>query len=220
MNILNVNLARSVWLVRTSFLNPDGRSVVPLLGAIMDRYSFVNATPFDQVLKKNSGESLKYEYGTFINSQQIPLEISLTIHNDGLVVDTTSSTENADMFLEDILTWLHEEHGLVHPDELPFKKLHISEVYFHLNKPTTFLDEKLNEFIKKASNSIKNEKLGKFEFTGFAISTDPDNSQNVLSVRVEREVNTSFAENRFFSSAQLTSKQHLALLELLEEGNN
>lgn len=59
-------------------------------------------------------------------------------------------------------------------------------------------------------------KVGKFDFQGISLGTNPELSEKPLLIRFEREVNTVFSENRYFSSAPLETKDHLSLLESLE----
>lgn len=215
MNVLATNMARSIWLVRTIYLNPKGMAIVPVLSAIFERYSFAKATPLEKVLGPDN-ESLKFEKGTFLNKDDLPIEISLSVHDDGLVADTTSSTEDSDLFLEDILSWLSDEFKYASHTELSIKKIYLSEIYFSLNKVPNLFSRLSESFAKKASSHIENENLGEFGFLGISLGTDPSKSKNSLTVRVEREVNAPFSENRFFSSAPIQTSEHIKLLEGLE----
>lgn len=215
MKVLSVSIARSISLIPTTHFNPKGRNIIPMLDAIKERYSFPTVTPLEKVFGPEQ-ESMKFDHGSFMGKDTIPIDVSFAIHNDGLVADTNSSTEDSDLFLEDLLAWLSNEYDLVSQNELPIKKLYLSELYFTLDKIPQFLSDQVDAFAQKASDVIKNKKVGKFDFQGISLGTNPELSEKPLIIRLEREVNTVFSENRYFSSAPLETKDHLSLLENLE----
>jgi len=215
MKVLSVSVARSISLIPTAHFNPKGRNIIPILDAIKERYFFPIVTPLEKVLGPEK-ESVKFEHGSFMGKDTIPIDVSFAIHNDGIVADTQSSTEDSDLFLEDLLTWLSKEYDLVSQNEIPIKKLYLSELYFTLDKTPQFFSDKIDSFAQKASDNIKNKKVGKFNFQGISLGIDPELSERPLTIRVEREVKTAFSENRYFSSGPLETKDHLSLLESLE----
>jgi len=110
------------------------------------------------------------------------------------------------------LSWLSEEHGFAPYTELPIERIYLSEIYFSLDKVPNIFSRVIGSFTKEATSHIDEDKLGELGFTGFSLGTDPSNSKNALTVRVERETNTTFSENRFFSSAPFKTSEHIDLL--------
>ena len=215
MKLLSIHIARSIWLLPINYLNPSGRQIVPAVKEIIDRYSFLETTPLTEVFGSEK-KSLELKIGTFIKKDGVPIEVSLAIHNDGLVADTRSSTEDSDLFLEDVLTFLSDNFDMAPYSELPINKMYLSEIYFTLNQTPEFFSKLTNSFIKKSSNYINHDKVGNFEFMGIHLATDPELSRNPLFIRVEREVNVPFDENRFFSIGPIKTSEHIELLEGLE----
>ena len=142
--------------------------------------------------------------------------VSAAIHNDGIVVDTRSSTQDADLFLEDALTHAHKEFGLANYAELPIKKLYVSEVYIKLDAPFEF-DKKWTLFAEALSSAVSGKKFGPLKPTALNFGSDPNHSERVATFRFEREINAPFEENRFYSLATTQTVTHLHLLEMLEK---
>ena len=217
MKLLSIHAARSIWLLPVNYLNPSGRQIIPAIEEIKDRYSFLKTTPLAEVFRSEN-KGLELKYGAFRRQDDVSIEVSLAIHNDGLVAETMSSTEDSDLFLKDVLTFLSEKYETVPYSELPINKRYVSEIYFTLNKTPEFFSKLTNSFIKKSSSLINRNKVGSFEIMGIHLATDPDLSRNPLFIRVEREINVPFNENRFFSTAPISTSEHIELLEGLETG--
>ena len=199
----------------TDYLNPNGSSVIPAIQGVIDRYSFLVHPSLTEVFESEN-KSLELKAGTFITQDKMPLHVSLSVHSDGIVADTQSSTEDSDLFLEDVLTFLSDSFDLVPCSELPINRVYLSEIYFTLNKTPDFFSSLTDSFIEKSSSYINTDKVGKFQFMGFHLATDPGKSKNPSFIRVERVVDVPFNENRFFSSGQIKTNEHIELLEGLE----
>src|SRR5262245_4929253 len=119
MKIIAVRSARAIWLIPTYFLNPRGMFVRPLLVAMKERYAFLK-TPLDNPFPPPN-EGYKFEHGMFRKGENSILLTSMTVHADGVVVESRSSTEDSDAFLEDVVTWASKEYGLPSLNELPIK---------------------------------------------------------------------------------------------------
>lgn len=215
MKILSVAIARAIWLIPTKFLNPGGRSLKPAHNALIERYGFVYSTPLEKLVGPQP-ESAKFQGGSFVGKKQIPVAIDLELHNDGLVANSQSSTTDSDLFLDDLLGWLHKDYGLNSHLELPIKKIYLSELYVSFDKLPTLLTRETLAFIHEASSLIESEKAGPLGFMGLILATDPEKRERSITLRIEREINTPHKENRIFSSGPLQTDQHLRLLEKLE----
>jgi hypothetical protein len=212
VKLLAVRLARSIWLIPQYFLNPKGLFLLPASFALKEKYQFLKG-PIDNGTI-NSNEP-KYEQGAFNAAGGVIQILTMTLHADGIVVDTRSSTEDADALLEDLGTWIAKEYGLPLFGDLPIKRAYVSEVNFMLDKPATFFNPKLNSFFSDVSSAISGEK-DRTGFLSWQYSTDPTFSPQQKIFRVDREINTSFEDSRFYSFAPLQTKEHLRLLEKME----
>lgn len=215
MKLLAIRLARSIWLFPQYFLNPKGAYIYPAVEALKSRYSFLKSPADFPTAAPN--EPVKFENGAFSGKNGTVLIASVTLHNDGIVVDTRSSTDDCDEFLEDALNWMSSEYGLAAYADIPMKKMYISELNVIFDKQPKIVNPKLVPFIKELSSLIGSEQIGDAHFMSLCLSTDQTLSANAPQFRFEREINTPFGENRYYSFSPTTTDVHLDLLAKLEE---
>lgn len=203
--------AKSIWLLPVLHLNPQGVSVAPIFDGLRKNYSF-HSTPLENgsTLEK---DGLQFERGTFVNQTGIAINVSLTLHRDGMVVQTASSTEDGDLFLEDALNWVSENYGFAVPSLLPFRKIYSSEIFFGLQKTPPLLQNTYQSFLAEVSTLVGDPQSGGFDFYGLHLSTDPAKFEKTKTFKIERELNSPFDANRYYSFASTETKKHLALLE-------
>lgn len=213
MKLLAVRLARSIWLVPTYFLNPKGIFMRPLIEAMKVRYNFLK-TPLDYPVPPTPGDGYKFENGGFDTKNGTILIVSMIMHDDGIVVDARSSTDDGDAFLDDLLSWGNKEYGLPSSAELPIKRIYTSELNVVFSKTPVMFNSKLDPFLNEVASVIGNQRT---DFLGFQISTDPALTDKPPVFRFEREINTAFKENRYYSFSPTTTAVHIKLLERLEE---
>lgn len=216
MKLLAVRLARSICLVPTYFLNPRGVFMRPAIEAMKVRYSFLT-TPLDGPIHPPANEGYKFELGAFEGKNGTVQITSMTTHGDGIVVDTRSSTDDADMFLEDIFAWANKEFGMPSLAELPVKRIYVSELNVAFSRAPIMLNPQLSSFVDDITSAFGDESKGKAEAGGFWIATDPTLSNKSPTFRIDREINTSFEENRFYSFAPTKTDVHLKLLRKFEK---
>jgi hypothetical protein len=216
MNLRSVKLARSIWLVNYFDLNPHGISLFPHLSKIGQKYMFqvVPTKPDELDLTKG----VLFRAGTFQNENR-SIAFDLTVYNDGLVVDTRSSTNDSDLIIDEYLTWLSTEMGLAPYKGILKSKLYLSELWVQTDKALNSLNPKLDSFAKRLTTSIvgRSHQPLAFEASGIIFWTDPTVMVNPPGpFRFEREENAPFGEHRYYSSAPLQTDVHLKLLEELE----
>jgi hypothetical protein len=211
MRLLSVRVARSIWLIPISHLNPRGRNILPALSSVLERYSFAKPPTPESV----TGTPLKvvFELGAFTNPDGIPIAVNLTLHDDGLVAETRSSTDDADLFLEDLLSWAAEKYQLLKYTELEVKKIYSSEVLVKFQKPVDVFNEKFSGFADAIKLGPNQEPI---ELAALIFGSDPARGRQML-LRIEREIDTPFGENRYYSYAPIKTSEHLKLLELFEQ---
>jgi hypothetical protein len=214
MKLLGVRLARSIWLAPQQFFNPRGQFLRHASIAAKARYQFLKS-PYDNGTA-GTGEA-KYEGGGFKNKLGVEIAItSLTLHNDGVVVDTQANTDDSDAFLEDVFGWLHQEFELPAISNMPVKRLYASELNVLFDKPPVFLNPKLKGFVDKISAAAGDKKVGDFSFLGFQLGTDPERSPRPAQFRFEREASVPIDSGRYYSFAPTKTDPHVKLLEELE----
>jgi hypothetical protein len=197
MELINVVVARSVWLFRLEELNSPGVRFDPTVArALETRYDF---QPHKQ------GE-LQFAKGRFtVNG--VDLDVKLQIYDDGMVAETYASTAQSDAFLHDMLTWAADQFKLNYHPGLVKNRIYYSEVVVHAEVALNEHCEKLARFARRLSAASV---FGKPQIvTGVIFNSE----ERILpSFSLERRENVPFAENRYYSRAALQTEPHLDLL--------
>ena len=216
MQLLGVRVARAIWLFPPYFLNPRGAFLRPVVEAVKAKYSFLKS-PLDAPIPPPTNAGYRYENGAFEGKNGVVEIISMVRHDDGIVIDTRSSTDDADSFLEDLISWASKEYGLPSISELPIRRIYASELNVLFARTPMFFNPKLAPFLEQVSSSIGEDSKIKAGFLGLSLGTDERTASGVRSFKLEREANTLIEENRYWSFSPTTTEVHLDLLGKLEE---
>lgn len=214
MNLCSIKLARSIWLLPVNDLNPRGRYFYNVIAAMLDRYSFAKVPTIEEAV--TDPNRLEFVQGLFQNSNGERISVNLTVHSDGLVADTGSSTLDCDDFLLDLLNWLHDEFGYEDHSAFAIKKMYISELYFNMNGYQRMINPALEPFLQSLPPNVVGHGEPEFEVSGVAIGVDPESSFKPAAFRIERAENVPFSENRYYSVGPFQTETHLNLLQELE----
>ena len=218
MKLLSVKLARSIWLVNIVDLNPRGLSLFGLITPIVNKYKFqIYPTKPEELIGKDVIE-IKFNGGSFQKDTQHNIAVDLTIFNDGLVVDTRSSTKDSDAFLNDFLNYVSKEFSLTPYLEVLRSKIYVSEVWVQTDKLLNSLNSKLDSFAKRITSLTEGHSHHPiaYETSGIIFWTDPVVTNPPTPFRFERVIDRPFAENRYYSAAPLQTDVHLEMLDELE----
>lgn len=213
MTILNVRLARAIWLVDSRDLNPHGIDMLPILEAVKGRYSFkVSPTKMEDA-NENDPKGIVFMNGSFLTGSGRHTIVKATIYGDGIVVDSALSTDFCEAFLSDVLGFLASQFGLTYRPDMVHTRLYVSELIVHTDKNLDGLFGRLAAFTEKLRlNTGRN-----FQPAGFGFSIDPGKTTARPSAfRFEREVGKPFSHNRYYSSAPTRTSQHEELLREIE----
>ncbi len=188
----------------------------PAIEAMKLRYNFLKS-PLDGPIPPPGNDSIKFENGAFEGKNGVVQITSITIHGDGVVIDTRSSTDDADSFMEDVVIWASTEYGLPSISELPVNRIYVSELNVIFKRAPAIFNTKLAPFLEEVSSAIGDEKKGNAEFLSFQLGTDQTRSNKPAIFRIDREQNVPIEENRYYSFAPTKTDVHLKLLETLEK---
>jgi hypothetical protein len=216
MRLLNVSLARSIWLFPTGDLNPRGKHLhQAIIDGLVTKYRF---TRFPQEPRSITDTSeIKLENGVFQPNQRDPLTlVELKLYADGIIADTHSSTDDSDSFLSKAIQWAIEQFELVPLQTLPVRKIYLSELYVHTDASLNHLNSRFDAFLRRLSSEIVGFEPQPFETAGISFSSDQGNLTKPTPFRFERTLNIPFSQNRYYSSAPLQTEKHLHLLDDLE----
>jgi len=213
MKLLSINLARSIWLAPILDFNPKGirldRILFPFL---IDTYKFRQYPSLKEIEDLSKG--IVFSDGEFaINSDHL-IVVNLTIYNDGMVVDTRSSTEHSEAFLNDAFSQFSEISKVPPYQSIIRERLYVSEVYVSSDKSLELINPKLKQISKYLSQNVEKDKT--FQVGGISFWPDQTSKTNPRPFLFERVLNTPFSENRYFSAAALPTEKHLELLDKLE----
>jgi len=216
MKLLSVQRARSIWFINLVDLNPHGRNVFSLIAPVIEKYRFVQFPTKPEELDLSKG--INFVGGSFQKDPKNDIAIDLTIYNDGFLADTRSSTEDSDSFLDDFLSWIAGEFGLVPYKEILRSKAYFSELWVKTNKSLNALNPELENFGKRLSSLIVGHDHHPILFETYGISfwTNPTITFPPGPFKFERAENIPFGENRYYSAAPLQTNIHLEMLTELE----
>jgi hypothetical protein len=208
VEIAKVITARAVRLFDIEELNPQGRNLLPIVFPIRDRYRFVRGPLKAEDVDITKG--LKFWDGSFRVGDK-DVSVNLEIYGDGVVASTQSSTSDSDALIDDLLIWIAEKFGIRNEVYiLKPKKTYRSEL-------VVFAPEVDLHRICGELNTLCSEVPGAndetIELLGFSLGAS--SPQNQPRFAFERRANTPFDQHKYYTSAQMPTEQHLAVLETL-----
>lgn len=215
MKLVSIQSARTVWLVPLNQINPRGRNILPLVIALIERYKFEkrpDAKSLTEVPTK-----IHFEVGSFVGADGYPIYVSLSVHDDGLVVETRSSTLDAERFLQDMFLWLAQDYQLPAASELSIRRRYMSEVIVQLDRPINVFNEKFAGFALSLESGLGENQSKPMSLVNLSFATDPGETNQQQTLRIERAGGTPFYENKFYSAAPIHTHEHLRLLERFEK---
>jgi len=215
MKLIHVPMARAAWLFDISLLNPKGLSIQEAFDKLKEKYRFSKAPKHP--LDLNEAKALAFEVGTFVNSKNVPVSVTLGIYNDGLTAQTQSSTDDAKEFLQEVAVWI-EQFGLAVPHDP--QKAYLSQLIVEWHTPLTRLNPKLTAFLQAIEAKVKTADNKPRQFDVCALNCwteDVNQGMAPAAFRFERKLGVPFSTNQYFSQAPLETQQHIALLNELEQ---
>lgn len=220
MKIGAILLARVAAILQFEDLDPRNRIGRKVLATeLAKQYNF---TVFPDKL-----EDLDIEKGIIFRVgrlDSINIEL-LTVLRMAIVVETRSSTDDAERVLEHVLSWIGEQTKATAPVS---GRLFTSQVVFALDRS---LDD-LNPRLRELKESVREKVAAQFGATRpvppyetTAVEFDADSTQARLQpgkVLIQRRADVPFTDNRYWSEAPLRTQEHIAMLgqfELLLESS-
>jgi len=219
MKFRQVQLARSIRQVATI---GTGAPRADLVQRLKQTYRFMKAPEqfqemFPTPLQVQAGQGLTFQEGRFVvGNREIGINL-FQISAGVLFADTRSSTDDADLFLEDYVTAANKMlPGAVTSNGPSY---YVSQVEFEMERIPAVAPE-----YASAAGEIDRLLSGyglqvpKYQFLGLHLSLDPLGVGviNPAPFTLERRMGFAFKSNIYFSQAPLRTKEHLALLEKLD----
>jgi hypothetical protein len=217
MKLLFVGLAKVLWLFDLNSSNPKGISLSLIFEKLTARYGFGKFPQHPADL--NEQKAWAFQFGTFVNSKNDPINVAFSIYNNGFMAETMSTTVDAAEFLRDVAAWLSNEFGMVIPPEDKVQKICISQLEVEFPGSLMTLNPKLEKFASELSARIKfvDNKPRTFDFSSLNFWTEDTSDLMAPGLfRFERRWGKPFSSNQYFSQAALETHDHIKLLEELE----
>lgn len=211
MRLVSVQRARALWLFPLADINPTGKYILPVLAAIVKRYSFANVPNLAEALQKQEGAIFGQGCFTF-ESEQVGVELAL--YNDGIIGDTTSSTDASDAFLEDLLEWVVTEHGLNRPSLV--RRAYASEIYVECDHTLASLTPGLDAFGIRLNQVLNQYRNAAYTLTGIAFTAQQTSAIQNPPFRFEKAEGLPAPHNRYYGAAPVKTHEHVELLRDLE----
>jgi hypothetical protein len=214
IEILAVKTARVILHFPTDELNPKGLAILPdITNALVERYGFMvyPQKPDDYDAQKG----VSFEIGKW-NDIAIG---RLAVFDTGLLVDTGSSTDDSEAILKDALTWASETFGLEFRSDWFNRKVYLSELIIKRERPLTGANPALEALAAKMSKRVGEimDLTLPYEVVAVSFGFDPFLSKNTMAgFRIERLGDVRFSENRYYTSANLPTQEHIEFLNEFE----
>lgn len=214
MNLLSVNLARSIWLGPISDFNPRGTSFYEILFPLLVKtYKFKKFPSLSEIADLSKG--VVFEGGQFVVDEDRPIIVSLIFYNDGILADTASSTTHSDAFLMDASERISQVIKIPNYETIIRKRLYLSQVYVNTKKSLELINPQMKLISQYLSNTVEDGNKS-FQMGGIHFMPDQVSKVDPAPFRFERATGVSFDENRYYSVAPLPTDKHLELLSMLE----
>jgi hypothetical protein len=207
-----------MWSGYMSDLNPKGISFYPMIVTfLVEAYKFVKfPDPKKIPIPAPAGEGYRFEHGQFTTKDGRTIAVSVNLYSDGIWGDTSSSTDDSEDFLSDLLTRYTEIFQSPDYNEVIKKKAYVSQIFVSTARSLLAINPKLQDIAALLTTEVAQPRAI-FEFGGVSFWPDQVNTMNPFAFTFERPIGVPFSENRYYSQAPLPTDKHLELLNMLED---
>ncbi len=199
-------------------VRPDsGIDTAEFVRAAGDRYSFV--TRPNLVDLKGDFSTLEFKTGAISKGSKKISIATLSVLLNGIVIDATT-TEDAELFYEDILDWASGAFGLRRPRTEP-KKFYISNVIVEFDAAFETAIPAFRKILAIVNSALREYARVKIDanLTRLSFSCDPQElPPNTIrpDFIIERRAGAPYDFNRYFCAGPLPTRTLIAKLEEIE----
>jgi hypothetical protein len=212
VEITSIVLARSLQVITSKA--GTSRYLPDLVKDLRARYSFLTA-PKDDDLFTDPPKGAELKHGKLVFKDETVVIDKLVIFNDGIAVDTTSSTDNSDRFLDDLLEWAKD--GL--PKAQIGVRYYLSHVEMRMSKPLGDYVHHFRSIGENITALLKSYGIMVPQYEPTALNLHFDQLGKVSPIPgvfyIDRRQGRPFSDNLWFSQAPLRTGDHVALLRHL-----
>jgi hypothetical protein len=215
MDVRQIMLARVLQITRTT---PGKAEYYPdLISKIKDRYQFVIVPKNEYLVPSDPPKGAEFKIGRLdVDGRTIVINV-LTVFSDGLVVDTATSTDDADLFLTDLIEWAKEAAPNINPKG---PRYYLNQMEIQTSASLENYLPPLKPIGQKISKILRSYRIEAPSYQASTVGLHFDQigkpEPQPGAFTLERRANVAYAENVWFVQAPLKTADHVALLRELE----
>ena len=213
MKLLAIEMSRITSLFRMT--RPSGQPYIPrIVAEVAERYSFGNVP---QSIDELGGNKAEFRHGLFEGNA---IE-TLDVYNDGIIVASRSDTDFIDEFIEDLVTWLKDDHGYSVIETHTISKIYDSTLLVEADRDIFKPFEAYAEILRMIEKGVKDSSSLQVTYENFGLALSADQTRNPAlkpsPFRFERKEGIDFSHHQYHATAPLKTTQHLEVLDRLEQ---
>ena len=213
MKLLAIEMSRVTALFRMT--RPSGQPYRPDIAAqVAERYRFGSAPHSIDELGGNKDE---FRHGVF---EGYAIE-TLEVYNDGIIVTSRSDTDFIDTFIDDLVTWLEDDHDYSVIETHTVSKMYDSALLVETDQDVFKPFEAYAEILRMIEKALQESSNLEIAYQNYGLALSVDQTRNPalkpIPFRFERKEGIEFSRHQFHATAPLKTKQHLEILERLEQ---
>ena len=196
------------------------------IDALKKQYGFLGMP--DSLEDCDISKGVTFEHGKLAvnrrgeSGQKEILIKKLQVYTSGVLVQTKSSVEDAEAIIDDLGRWAVQTLGYQIPQNQIIKCGRLSEVEVELDPRLNTMFGVLKPFTERLNELLDEETifdLPEFGVSSFSLHCDTTKTElpTPSSFIIEKRVGEPYSSNLYFSSAPLTTRNHLILLQELED---
>jgi hypothetical protein len=217
MDIRQILLARTI-----QFFKIGSPGYLPEIAQkIKERYEFVVSPRSEDLLSQSpdATKAAEFKHGRVKNIEGRSVIIQqLAVFPDGIVADTTTSTEDSDLFISDLYTWAQ---GELSADVKLGHRRYISNLEFQTTNPLEIYAPIFGSIGNAVTKLLSDYGLdvAPYQFSKLTLNIDEIGAvpPQPAAFQLERRAKVAFKENMWFSQAPLKTKDHIKVLQDLEK---
>lgn len=217
MKLVDVILGRSMRLMKVvspAVYIPDS------VRAVQERYRFLQGPKTLEEFDASKG--ISFQHGTFtLPKSYLSKEKSrdhvvidrFQVYTNGLLVETRGFTEEGDLFLDDVIQWASQQFAVAIYPGVPVTRAYLTNLEIEFPDaefPSFPFTKTLDAFLKSYG-----QPSGAFSAVGFNFHCDflqmPPPVPSAF--QISRREGVPYTSNLYLSSAPLSTRDHLTLLE-------
>src|ERR1035438_8808224 len=177
MRLSGVTLARVLAFVELTDLNPRGTVYYPdLVRGLVEKLRFVK---FPQRIEEfDEQKGVEFLTGTWTG---ITVE-KVVLYNNGILLDTHSTTDESERILGEILEWAKGQFKLNYAPEMISRKWYVSNFTFYSDAPLLRPTLPLKTLANSVAAAVEGVRGKRFEFQTTRIDIDIDRSEQTIAM--------------------------------------